>query len=79
MRPALWARTVAGVGLVLALSLAVLLRPRPAGPGGGSAPGARYAVGDVVAEEELLALDGQKVSLSAWKGKVVVLNFWASW
>lgn len=78
MRPAPWARSVAGVGLVLALALAVLLRPRPAGPGSG-APGARYAVGDLVADQELLALDGQQVNLSAWKGKVVVLNFWASW
>ena len=63
--------------LVLALALAVLLRPRLASPGG--APGARYAVGDVVADQALLALDGQQVNLSAWKGKVVVLNFWASW
>ena len=78
MRPAAWARAVAGVGLVLALSLAVFFRPRT-GPAGSAPPGARYAVGDVVADQELLALDGQQVSLSAWKGKVVVLNFWASW
>jgi cytochrome c biogenesis protein CcmG/thiol:disulfide interchange protein DsbE len=36
-------------------------------------------VGRTAAPFELKTFDGQPVSLQALKGKVVVLNFWASW
>ena len=36
-------------------------------------------VGRPAAEFALRSFDGQPVSLSALRGKVVVLNFWASW
>ena len=35
--------------------------------------------GDVAPDFELTTLDGQTIKLSDYKGKKVVLNFWASW
>jgi thiol-disulfide isomerase/thioredoxin len=37
------------------------------------------AIGRKVPEAESETLDGKKVKLSDYKGKVVVLNFWATW
>ena len=37
------------------------------------------AVGQLTPDFELLDLQGQKVRLSGYRGKVVVLNFWATW
>jgi peroxiredoxin len=37
------------------------------------------AVGDVAPDLQLTLLDGTKVSLADLRGKVVVLNFWATW
>ena len=37
------------------------------------------AVGDAAPDFELTLIDGSKVSLSALRGQVVVLNFWATW
>jgi len=46
-------------------------------------PGVSSLVGDVrgvqAPEFELVSLDGQKVKLSDFRGKAVVLNFWATW
>ncbi|KMM36280.1 hypothetical protein AB986_18790 [Alkalihalobacillus macyae] len=36
-------------------------------------------VGDKAADFNLTTLDGEKVSLSDYKGKPVFLNFWATW
>ena len=36
-------------------------------------------VGQAVPEFSMKALDGRSVSLAALRGKVVVLNFWATW
>lgn len=36
-------------------------------------------VGDVPPEINLTALDGTKISLASLRGKVVVVDFWASW
>jgi cytochrome c biogenesis protein CcmG/thiol:disulfide interchange protein DsbE len=36
-------------------------------------------VGRPAAPFTLTAFDGSPVSLEAWRGKVVVVNFWASW
>ncbi len=37
------------------------------------------AVGDVAPDLQLTLVDGTKVSLADLRGKVVVLNFWATW
>jgi thiol-disulfide isomerase/thioredoxin len=46
-------------------------------PGAESAD--RRAVGRVLPDVELLGTDGKKTKLSALPGKVIVLNFWATW
>lgn len=41
-----------------------------------------FAVGDNAWQKPTLplpALDGEKYALNHWKGKVILLNFWASW
>lgn len=35
--------------------------------------------GDIAPDFEVVMLDGQKIKLSDLKGKVVLLNFWATW
>ena len=47
----------------------VILQPGAAPP----------AVGEVTPDFELSNLQGQQVQLSMYRGKVVVLNFWATW
>ncbi|MGH8183475.1 MAG: TlpA family protein disulfide reductase [Rhodanobacteraceae bacterium] len=37
------------------------------------------AVGDSVGAYTLPALDGQTTALAKWRGKVLLLNFWATW
>lgn len=37
------------------------------------------AVGELAPDFELETLDGKKVKLSDYKGKKVILNFWATW
>ncbi|MGH9392994.1 MAG: TlpA family protein disulfide reductase, partial [Terriglobales bacterium] len=37
------------------------------------------APGEAVPGFQLTLRDGQQVSLASYRGKVVVLNFWASW
>ncbi|MGH8151536.1 MAG: TlpA family protein disulfide reductase [Rhodanobacteraceae bacterium] len=38
-----------------------------------------FAVGDSVGTYALPDLKGQTISLATWRGKVVLLNFWATW
>ena len=47
-------------------------------PGNGAIAGANVK-GQAAPEFELVALDGKKIKLSDYKGKAVVLNFWATW
>ncbi|WP_213194809.1 TlpA disulfide reductase family protein [Desulfuromonas sp. AOP6] len=44
-----------------------------------SVPAGRVVVGSVAPDFTLKNLDGESVSLSQFRGKVVFLNFWASW
>lgn len=61
-------KTAWGMALLLAASLA-------AGPSDARAP----RPGNVAPAFTLVLLDGTKVSLSDLKGKVVILNLWATW
>jgi cytochrome c biogenesis protein CcmG/thiol:disulfide interchange protein DsbE len=60
--------TLAGVALLILLAFALL-----------SPPDGRPALGDPAPDFSLDLFDGSQVSLSDWRGQVVVLNFWASW
>src|ERR1035438_5776560 len=55
----------------------------PQGPltrnNGANHPGIRDLVGRLAPDFELPALDGTRVKLSGLRGKVVVLNFWATY
>ena len=46
---------------------------------GGMAPPKRPKVGEIAPEFTLKLIDDTKVSLSELRGRVVVLNFWATW
>ncbi|MDQ0087070.1 peroxiredoxin [Paenibacillus anaericanus] len=41
--------------------------------------GAKLAIGSIAPNFELTNTAGQKMTLSDYRGKVVILNFWASW
>jgi thiol-disulfide isomerase/thioredoxin len=55
------------------------------GPGGGpggempSAPQLSFGVGEPALDFALTNLDGKEISLASLKGKVVLLDFWATW
>ncbi len=55
------------------------LKLTEAAPGPGVDPGAKFKVGDNAPEFELVTLEGRKIKLSELKGKVVFLDFWATW
>ena len=69
-------------GLVLALCCLVSVAA-PSGRGRGDEPkgeGARLlAVGDLAPDWKLTDAEGRTHSLSEYRGKVVVLDFWATW
>ena len=57
-------------------------KPKRAGGGGGGQPAAapgQLAVGDVAPEFALKDADGKEHKLSEYKGKIVLLDFWATW
>ena len=41
--------------------------------------GTSLKVGDVAPDFTLPAQDGKKISLSDYKGKVIIINFWSTW
>ncbi len=80
-------RIVAGLGVVLVvLGLGILTFQRLSSPGaekqtmaarrGG---GEEIAAGEVAADFSLPDLSGKTVSLSSLRGKVILLNVWATW
>lgn len=71
-RPAFsWGRLLAWVGLLALLGLLALgLRRSQQGP---------VRVGDQVPNFTLTTFEGETINLTDLQGKVVVLNFWASW
>ena len=66
-----WLPPLLAAALVAILALA-LLRGNPENDGG-------PLVGRPAPDFALTALDGTKVDLAQYKGRPVVLNFWASW
>jgi len=82
MTPA--ARALAGAA---AVGLAVLMAAGCGGKGGGGGTASREPgrggpagnEGTVAPDFKLPSIDGRSVSLSDFKGKVVVVNFWATW
>jgi cytochrome c biogenesis protein CcmG/thiol:disulfide interchange protein DsbE len=66
-----WGRILVWVGVLGLLAiLAMGLRRAQQGP---------VSVGDKVPNFSLTTFEGQQVNLTDLRGKVVVLNFWASW
>ncbi|MCJ7512353.1 MAG: TlpA family protein disulfide reductase [Anaerolineales bacterium] len=67
-----------GIGLVVFLGFPAAPEPPPAGlaPSG---PGPAPVVGAPAPDFTLETLDGRSVSLSDYRGQVVLLNFWATW
>jgi len=66
-----WGRILVWVGVLGLLAvLALGLRRAQQGP---------VSVGDQVPNFTLTTFDGETINLTDLKGKVVVLNFWASW
>jgi thiol-disulfide isomerase/thioredoxin/outer membrane lipoprotein-sorting protein len=48
-------------------------------PGGRETPKLKFAVGDAAPAFALKTPDGSEVSLASLKGKIVLLDFWATW
>ncbi len=65
-----WPALICGALLALALVWALVSDPRPASPLRLNAPAPDF---------RLSALDGAPVSLAEQRGRVVLLNFWATW
>lgn len=66
--------------LVALLVFPLLLSPAGTGSARAEAPGSsRVQKGSMAPDFTLKDLNGKPVTLSQFRGKVVVLNFWASW
>lgn len=71
-----WIFFVAGIGLAIALGL---LAGRALGPLLKGSLGSRFEVGQLAEDFAASSLDGRQLRLSELRGKVVVLDFWATW
>ncbi|MCL4238793.1 MAG: TlpA family protein disulfide reductase [Anaerolineae bacterium] len=70
---------IAGALLIIAGAIALMLLTRDEGPGSATRAASRAGEGAVVAPDFTLpGLDGE-VALADFRGKYVLLNFWASW
>ena len=65
-------KTVAGTLLLLAVTLVAC-------GGGGSSGPTGVSEGNLASDFTLEALNGTEVSLSDYRGSVVLINFWATW
>ena len=73
-------KKVAGVALALCCLLTAVARPSPPKAGGESHKRAGLlAVGDAAPDWTLRDAEGRAHSLSEYRGRVVVLDFWATW
>lgn len=82
-------RYIAGVAIVFTLAAVIVLGVRytrrvsqslAGGPGSGSTPTIRFVKNAVpVADVTFQDLDGRTISTKDWKGKVTLVNFWATW
>jgi len=61
------------------LALSLWMRPQAATTTAGMPSTPTLAVGDLREDVELVDRDGRPRRLSEWDGRLVVLNFWASW
>ena len=66
---------ILGAAVLVGIWLIVMQRT----PAGGPRPGAAIEVGQAAPAFELKDLDGNQVSLEDFKGKIVMLDFWATW
>jgi cytochrome c biogenesis protein CcmG/thiol:disulfide interchange protein DsbE len=66
---------IVAVVIVLALLVVVALQMRRSGP----LAAAQVGAGELAPTFELTGFDGQSYSLAAYRGQVVIVNFWASW
>lgn len=66
---------IAIVGFALGAGLALINRDEPLPEAGSTGA----AVGDLRPDFEHVGLDGERVSLSEFDGRPVLVNFWATW
>lgn len=66
-------------GAVIALGAAYSAISPKSGGGGGEAPAAQEISAEPVFAASFRDLDDKPQSLGQWRGKVMVLNFWAPW
>ena len=71
----------AAVGAVVLLLAGLVLQRELAGrdDGAGAPSGARPAEGELAPDFALASPGGERVALSDFRGKTVILNFWATW
>jgi thiol-disulfide isomerase/thioredoxin len=67
------------VGVLIIATIAIVTLMGQAMPGGGALAGQRFENGPTITDFSGKTADGKTFRLSDYKGKVVLLNFWATW